>query len=207
MTQRGPPLKVIPAAEFDQSYVDSGTGAKMNLWMWKPRLAHGQFYVGDLCSSKHSPGASGFIFELGSDKSALVKPLAMNLNWNDRGTGAPHDGGFFTPSCPDGYVALGSVGERFLSDDITSPAVSNWPNLMCVKEKYTEPQTFSSITWADQGSGGHYDGTIFAGAFDIYDHMQLSGPCQGSGGHPSSASGHKLKADVFAHSLIADVLI
>jgi hypothetical protein len=196
-----PALKVVEVTSYSQSYADHGTGSHMDLSMWKPNLDDGQFYVGDACMPNYNkPVFSSIALELGSDKSALADPISMDFVWNDRSTGGDIDGGYFTPHCPDGYVPLGSVGEQFFKDDDTNPPPSYWPKLKCVKEAYTEPVTFSSLNWADHGSGGEHDGSIFNGIEGEYSGKQLVGPCQGASGYPGSTPGYKLKLPQQAQS-------
>merc|ERR1712070_1122289 len=121
----------------------------------------------------------------------------MEFNWNDRGTGGDHDGGFFRPLCPDGYAGLGSVGEQFFSDDDMNPTPSYWPGLKCIKSKYLVDATFDSLTWADHGSGGSHDGSVFAGLEDTLDGEQLVGPCLGFSGYPSKLYWLKLNPELF----------
>jgi len=201
-----PGLKVVEVSDFSQSYADHGTGSHMDLSMWKPRVGDGQFYAGDACMPNYGqPNYKAYALIIGSDPTALADPVGMHFRWNDRGTGGRNDGGFYTPACPSGYVALGSVGEQFFGDDITSPPPTWWPRLKCVKEEYTERVTFDHLTWADHGSWGHYDGSLFAGIQDTFNGQQLSGPCQGASGYPGSASGYKLKP--LSLHIVATVLV
>jgi len=192
------PFKVVPVTAFDVSYADHGTGAYQDLALWRPRLTEGQFYVGDVCSGYEQPGKS-FVLELGTDKEALAEPVSMRFEWNSKLTGG-QEGGFFTPECPTGYVALGSVGEHQWSNDDLTPLPYHWPGLRCIRAEYTEEWAFAKVMWRETGSGGSYEGEVFTGTVDSYFtaaaggyRVQLAGPCVGRGSHAGSVQGFKLK--------------
>ncbi|CAE7698524.1 unnamed protein product [Symbiodinium sp. CCMP2592] len=133
---------------------------------------------------------------------ASVQMLAnwMVFNWDNHDTDAykGHDWGIFTPKCNEangqrGYVAVGSVGENFLKnwnftpDDPPEP--SNWPNLMCVKEEYTETVSMDkgSWTWGIRKGYSAYSGIAWVGKpYNTADGVLVNGPCHAKAGWDAS---------------------
>jgi hypothetical protein len=84
----------------------------------------------------------------------------FDLRYNDKGSGAHHDGAYWHPVPPKGFFALGCVG------------ASNYNNIngkqasICVKaapgfsDALKKPLSYHRI-WADHGSGAHMDGSCW----------------------------------------------
>ncbi|CAE7805451.1 pmpB [Symbiodinium sp. CCMP2592] len=195
------PFDIQTSYAFDRSFADIGEGAYVQVSMWKPVSSSDLYYLGDTCTNHKEPSTVSFMNAIMLNtrpgyEDALTRPTGMQFDWNDRGTGGDTDGGFFTPICQDGYVPVGSVGEQFLDDDDLNPSVDNWPNLMCVKEEYTEQVQLdkSYFMWNDHGTGGHYDGTVFVGPFyNSATGVLVYGPCHTASGHVSTMTVYQLK--------------
>ncbi|MGN5192851.1 hypothetical protein BJP22_04745 [Aeromonas veronii] len=92
----------------------------------------------------------------------LAFTTEYEYRWNDRGSGADHDIGFYHPIPPAGFYALGSIG------------VNNYDNpngkfaSLCVKNvskpnqqpALAQPIRFDLI-WTDRGSGAKADGSCW----------------------------------------------
>lgn len=106
----------------------------------------------------------------GSDASALAKPTSLTLNWSNQIHGnATHgsaQGGLFTPVCPPGYVAMGSVAiYHEVVPAASVPTVADFPALRCVKAAYTREGAAPSnltLVWDDDGSGCDFSGTVWS---------------------------------------------
>lgn len=192
------PFYIQVTNQYSAAYQDKGTGAESNLGMYRPEAANGEdfpYYIGDACVDKHDknpPYPSMVLKKSRTMNNTLLPPIAMVWNWDDAGTGGDHDGGFMTPRCKDGFVALGTVGEQFLHNhDINreqGPPPSLWPNLMCVAAEFAVANGNLSSIWTSHKSGGHYQGSVFMGLpFDTNTpEGTVSSPCFGTSGYPDS---------------------
>ena len=89
----------------------------------------------------------------------------MKINWNNMkrdNTTAGDPGGLYTPICPDGYVALGSVG-LYIPNAMSDPTPADFPDLYCVRAGYATPLNSSSLAqiWIDHGTGAILFGTVW----------------------------------------------
>lgn len=82
--------------------------------------------------------------------------------YNDKGSGASQDGGFWQPLPPDGFNALGTLAINNYSDPNTDG--NNWA--LCVasapgsNNPIANPVNFE-LLWNDHGSGGDNDGSCW----------------------------------------------
>ena len=97
----------------------------------------------------------------------LAKPIGFTQNWvdvhDDRVKGSK-GGGLFTPVCPDGFVALGSVA-LYRQDIATNDNVTtdDFPRLRCVAEALAlkVPAANLTLVWDDHGSRMDECGTVW----------------------------------------------
>jgi hypothetical protein len=93
----------------------------------------------------------------------LKPPVGFAKEWDDAGTGGDvMFGAFWTPLCPDGYVAMGTV----VTGGSTS-AGRNPPPLTdaaCIRRDLTVPATATATIWNDEGTGGDVK---FQGSFSM----------------------------------------
>ena len=128
--------------------MDRGTGAALDLGMWRPmRWSEGLYYLGDSCQKSHAGDMhlTAMLLQHMPEHDVHVPftpPVAMTFNWNDKDTHGDHDGGLFTPGCAEGYRPVGSVGEQDLPNSEAAPdnppPPSRFNGLVCVKAEYTE---------------------------------------------------------------------
>jgi hypothetical protein len=156
---------------FDLTYADHGTSSRIDLATYRANTHCPSFNwtrVGDFAQNNYDkPIQQRFVVlrATADDPDALVAPTSMTLNWNDKKGTSTHgskDGGLYTPECPTGYVALGSVGvyADVLHVDVTP---DNFPDLKCIKKSYTVALPSSSLTniWTDHGSGCDLSGSVW----------------------------------------------
>eukprot|EP01116_Phalansterium_solitarium_P006451 TRINITY_DN18751_c0_g1_i1.p1 TRINITY_DN18751_c0_g1~~TRINITY_DN18751_c0_g1_i1.p1 ORF type:complete len:468 (-),score=146.61 TRINITY_DN18751_c0_g1_i1:287-1690(-) len=147
------------------SYADHGTGAHDDLQTFRLNVNGNDswYIVGDLAVGNYDPlpATNLVVVKAGADPSALARPTAMNRMWDDRHTGGDIDGGFYTAVCPSGYAPVGSVGIYISDDSYATPA--NFPTLACVAQRYLQPGGAGiHQVWNDHGSGGTFDGSVWA---------------------------------------------
>ena len=158
---------------YDLTYADHGTGSSEDLSTWQANTHCPTFAwkrVGDFAQKDYATPAQNNWFlavrATAADPDALARPTSMALNWNNKETAnTTHgslDGGLYTPVCPTGYVALGSVGtyHKILESD---PTPADFPDLACVRERYTVPLGAANLTqvWNDHGSGIAMAGSVW----------------------------------------------
>eukprot|EP00937_MAST-01D_sp_MAST-1D-sp2_P007861 g7861.t1 len=188
-------LEVAFVDVFDLTYADHGTSSLKDLSCYRANTHCGGEFdgnatgawrrVGDFGNNGYGQPAAPLLVVRATidDPDAVARPVAMAMNWTNKkglSTHGSRDGGLFTPVCPAGYAALGSVAiyHEILKSTITP---SNFPDLYCVRTAYTKSLAAADLTsaWTDNGSGCTYSGSVwtqpntsmpfFAGASSSYD--------------------------------------
>ncbi len=134
-------------------YDDSGTGADVDLSVWRPQWSDGQVWLGDVAHASHSaPGFGSVVLE--DDSAKLRAPVGWELIWRDTGSGGSHDLSLWMPIPSLGFTCLGSVATAGYG------APPDVPDFRCVHDSFLVPAT-SSWTWDDAGSGADWDGAVY----------------------------------------------
>lgn len=158
--------------EYDESYEDRGTGAKLDLAVWRPRLLPGEcriVYTANNTYDKFPDEYVTVVKELSAagNPPALAPPKYFKCVYNDKGTGGDKDGLFFEPVPSDDYVALSHVAV-YSKDEISpgdvipasDPRVD--PHFRCVHKDLVDiAELGNQMVWDDKGSGGKYDGSVW----------------------------------------------
>lgn len=175
-------LRLNIVTNLEQSYADHGSGASMNLFTWQPSCSPAThapmcdetwMSLGHVAtSSVASPGTAIVALAGPGDPLALAKPTSLSLNWNSLlgGKSKGTSGGMYTPVCPSGYAALGSVAIKHdisKSHEIT-PAL--FPNLRCVKKKYLKVGGQLRLLWDSKPT--HFDTpcSVWTQPQEVYQH-------------------------------------
>jgi hypothetical protein len=163
-------LKISYTSEFSLSYADHGTGSHKDLSVWSPTLpsesnsddAKGVWYsIGHFGVSSYSTPNVNFAMIQPDSAADIALPINMSRNWNDAGSHGSQDGSLYTPVCPPGFAALGSVA--IYKSDSTLAKPSDFPSLRCVASKFTMPYTGAALkeVWDCKNSAtkcrGNYD--------------------------------------------------
>lgn len=176
-----PTLLVSTTSNYSWIYSDKGSGASMDVTIWRPSPSTiGYFVVGDYAQGNYNdPTGSSLIVTAVNDdpNNPLLKaPVGYSQIWNDHGSGGTYDGSIWRPVAPDGYLALGDVA----SSGYNSP---NIPNYMCIRKDLVEDGTVGPLIWNDQSSGASMDVSLYqligvGGAFVAQgNYNPYSGPC------------------------------
>ena len=144
-------------------YTDRGTGARMGVTVYGPKLSdipNGYYMVG--MSAVPATNAAGnkqmlFLVDPESDSSAIVNPIGFHLIWNDAGSGGDMDGSFWSAQCPVPYVALGDVAVG----SHNSPSEELRKKFACIHFKYIFTAQLGSLIWNDGGSGADSDVSLW----------------------------------------------
>ncbi|TWI90455.1 uncharacterized protein DUF946 [Roseibium hamelinense] len=142
---------------------DSGSGAKMDLSVWRPVIAEhdSYFYGGQWGQHNHNPTADGraAVFRDLEDLGLLKEPVSFIKIWDDAGSGKSHDYSCWRPAPPQGYRALGD----FM---VLRESSGHFPDhlaykVMCVHESLcrdvTQDDFGSSYMWQDHGTHANKD--------------------------------------------------
>jgi hypothetical protein len=146
-------------SSFDFRYNDRDSGANLDGGFWHPIPTTGFHALGSigmpnyndpngkvaaLCVKASQPLIPGLL------KPALKPPTDYEFIWNDKGSGARHDGSCWRPLAPEGYVALGDV----FAKGYNKPALND---VMCVARELTFNGVVGGLIWDDRGSGANRD--------------------------------------------------
>jgi Vacuolar protein sorting-associated protein 62 len=154
-----PTLIVSNTSYYTWLYDDRGSGATMDVTIWRPIPSDNSFYIiGDYAQGNYSaPVGSSFIVEAINDdpKAPLLKePVDYNEVWNDHGSRGNHDGSIWYPVPPNGYITIGFVGQT----GYTKPYI---PNYRCVRRDLTTPAQAGALIWDDKKSGANMDVSLY----------------------------------------------
>lgn len=150
-----PYLMISNTSNYAWVYDDSGTGAHMDGTVFCPTPSDSDFIIlGHMAQAGYGPAlnTSVTVRAINEDPNnpLLKAPVDYSEIWNDHGTGGDHDGSFWQPIAPDGYVAIGAVA--VLGYD--KPNIGNY---RCVRRDLVQETNFGVLIWNDQGSGGNKD--------------------------------------------------
>lgn len=149
-------------------FADHGSGAKQDLSVWGMSSATyeaGWKIVGHAAQSGYGAPSEGLLaVRAGADAKSLAAPTGLTLNWGWP-AGWPtseteYRGAFYTPVCPSGYGGLGSVATNKATD---TTKASDFPNLVCVSEKYLNPKRTAKLTevWTNKPGKEKQDGSAW----------------------------------------------
>ena len=154
-----PYLIVSTTSQYTWLYNDRGTGANMDVSIWRPLPADNTFsIVGDYAQNNYyDPAGTSLIVKAINDDPSnplLKPPINYSEIWDDKGSGGTHDGSIWWPVPPDGYLSLGFVGQNGYS----KPFI---PNYACVRKDFCKDSVSGLLIWNDKGSGANKDVSIY----------------------------------------------
>ena len=140
------------ATQFTCRWNDAGSGGTYNGSFYHPVTDSGFKALGSLARPDWGcPNVNGrdwmIVVKAREGSTALAPPTGYVREYDDAGSGASLDGSFWTPQCPAGYVALGTVAQRGWS----APSLAD---VTCVREDLTRPgEAAANFTWIDEDTG------------------------------------------------------
>ncbi len=154
----GAALDVIRICDYELSYIDRGSGGKIDAAFYLPNIPAGYFMLGSYAQGNyHYPSDCVLAVKPANQKSRflLQAPLDWERRWTDKGSGANMDGSIWHPR-PQGneYVCLGSVARK----GYQSPALTNYA---CVHRCLVERLPPASPVWSTKGTGAKYKAYIY----------------------------------------------
>ena len=149
------------STQMAMEFADHGSGAKKDLSIWgmsSATAAAGWKVAGHAAEAGYgAPSAGLLVVKVGTDAKALAAPTGLSLNWSWE------KNGFYTPVCPGGYAALGSVATGKAAFGPPRRSLSDFPGLMCVSEKYlTKAPVKLREVWTDSKHVGKQDGSAWS---------------------------------------------
>jgi hypothetical protein len=155
-------LKVTLTKEFNWVYSDSNTGAKRDVTIFHAKPQGDLRPLGSFATPNYQDQNNKRATILvgnaanGSVNPAVASPTGYTQIWTDRKSGGSHDGSFWKPNAPSGYVALGDVCNGSYN------APSN-DAIWCVRLDLTLQSDFASDSlWSDSGSGATSDCSLWS---------------------------------------------
>jgi hypothetical protein len=167
-----PTLIRSTTSNYHEIYNDKGSGAAMDVKLWRPDPTPGYYILGDYAQGNyHDPVGTSLVVKAPLDddpNNPLIKaPIGYSLVWNDRGTGIKKDCSIWFPRPPDGYVSIGFIA---MPDYDPQPQLRNYACLRLDQVEQSEvgdPGTpfpvrvAEALIWNDSGSGAKKDVTLY----------------------------------------------
>lgn len=154
-----PYLQFGSTGKYSWLYNDSGSGADMDVTLWRPTPDQPDYYiVGDYAQGNYGPatGRSLTVSAINDpDNTLLQPPVDYALVWTDKGSGGDYDGSVWYPVPPDHYVSLGFVGQM----GYNKPSISYY---RCVHMSLLQSTQVGALIWSDKGSGADTDVSLYA---------------------------------------------
>lgn len=144
---------------YKQVYRDNGSGATMDVTIWRPIPDPGFFILGDYAQGDYVDAAQGQAITVKAINDDPDNPLikvttTCSLVWNDHGSKGP-DGSIWLPTAPPGYVAVGCVGTY----GYTAPPLETYA---CLRQDQLERTQVGALIWKDRKSGAKLDVSLYS---------------------------------------------
>ncbi|KAK6598396.1 hypothetical protein ACHAO1_000274 [Botrytis cinerea] len=154
-------LRVTMTSAFNWVWNDKGSGASKNFEAYHPVSQGDLRPLGSLGFSSYNERNGKFAALLvgknpsSSGTAAVASPTGYDLIWRDEKSGGDHNGSFWRPRAPSGYVSLGDVCSGSWS------APSN-DKIWCVRADLVQNSNhFKAKVWDDQKSGAKSDCSVW----------------------------------------------
>ena len=143
-------LQVIRVCDYQLSYVDKGSGGKIDGSFYLPNIPGGYAMIGAYAQGNyHDPSDCILAVKPANPESIslLQVPQEWKRLWTDKGSGASMDGSIWHASpASNNYVCLGSIARQ----GHKNPALENY---VCVHRCLVENVPAISPVWSTRGTG------------------------------------------------------
>jgi hypothetical protein len=148
-------------SEYVEVYSDKGSGASMDVRIWRPIPDAGFFILGHYAQGNYaSAQGSSLVIKASGDPDEndpsppIKKPTGAAEVWNDHGSKGK-DSSIWLPKAPNGYVSIGCVGTYgYEAPDLT--------NYACVRKDLVKLTQVGVLIWNDKKSGAHMDVSLYS---------------------------------------------
>ena len=142
----GAQLDIQRTCTLAKSWSDKGSGADLDGFFYLPVVDASAYIIGGYGTREKTLTAEDCMLAVGAS-AQLVEPIAWELIWLDKGSGARLDGSMWRAIPPsEDYRCIGTVPQI----DYEKP---NLPHYRCVPVAFTEKVVTSTVIWTDVGSG------------------------------------------------------
>jgi hypothetical protein len=142
-------LEILLVTDYVHVYSDYGTGAGMDLSIWKQKLENGFYSLGHYAQVGYAAPQAVTIMVKGLTNGSIAQPTSFTRFYTDAGTGGNQDLALWIPVAPSGYMALGLVA--------TNGGQPSAAEVVCVRSDLVTLAMAGSQIWNDAGSGGNQD--------------------------------------------------
>lgn len=151
-------VRIVSKSQVDRVSTDKGSGAKMNLSVYRPQVPPGWYWVGHSANIKDR-----LVLVKSAVPGALAEPSGYFCAWNDAGSGKDHGYSLWNIVAPPGYRALGGIARlRKRRTDWNEPSGEEVKGLMCVHESLCTTGQFSEkLIWNDYKTGADKSGSVW----------------------------------------------
>ena len=151
-------VEIVPAQSVDLIGTDSGSGAKQDLAVYKPKIPSGWCWVGQSGNFR-----DGLIRVKPLVPGAVTEPLGYQSAWNDAGSGKDHGYSLWNISPPPHYRALGGIARLGKGrTDWKQPSGGEVTSLCCVHESLCTEGEIGGCIWNDRGTHAKANGSVWA---------------------------------------------
>jgi hypothetical protein len=188
-------VEVVSAQSVDGVGSDSGSGAKKNLAVYRPKLPAGWYWVGQSGNNN-----TKLIRVKPLVPGAVTEPLGYQRAWTDAGSGKNHGYSLWNISPQPNYRALGGIARLGKGrSDYAAPHGDEAKGVACVHESLCAEGDIGGMIWDDAGTRANADGSVWEikpkGEKGIHAHTFF---CQGNHSKPNAkvyaiAKGTKVK--------------
>ena len=147
-------LDIQRTCSLEKSWNDKRSGADLDGFFYIPFVDSSEFIIGGYGTQKKKLTDEDCVLAVGTSDN-LVAPIAWELIWLDKGSGARLDGSMWRAIPPsEDYRCIGTIPQI----DYEKPGLTNY---RCVPAELTEKVVTSTVIWTDKGSGAKKPVSIF----------------------------------------------
>ena len=143
-------LEVDFIEAYDEIWKDSGSGAKLDVSIWRPTPPANWHRIGHHIKQGHGFPTEPTMIVKGKTSGILAKPINYIEIWKDSGSDADRDVSVWRPVCPSKYRALGDVANG-------NYGPPSFDEVRCIHESALVKALPGGFIWNDSGSGAHRD--------------------------------------------------
>jgi|APSaa5957512535_1039671.scaffolds.fasta_scaffold55716_2 hypothetical protein len=151
-------LQAVRVCNYQLSYVDKGSGGKIDGSFYLPGIPDGYAMIGAYAQGNYDkPSDCILAVKPANEQSISLLQIPGNWNrvWTDKGSGASMDGSIWHPTPQsNNYVCLGSIAKK----GYKQPNLSNY---VCVHRCLVESIPVNYPVWSTKGTGSKQKTNVY----------------------------------------------
>lgn len=187
-----PGLAIQTVSDYTLIWNDKGSGGKYDGAFYRPTVPEGYYMIGDYGQSNYDSPNESIVVVKPLTQDAIAHPVDYKLIWADHDSGSDRDGSFWRPIPPEGYQAIGTVGQS----GYDKPSLDT---VVCIREDYLVPGKVGTMIWNDKDTGADTD----FGAWKIIGNSEEAVACNTFLGVPNH---NKPNSSPILHCINAKVI-